>query len=129
MAHYAFLDQNNMVTHVIAGRDEDEIIQGITDWESHYSGIAKQRCLRTSYNTAGNQHLNGGEPFRGNMAGIGYTYDEQLNAFIPPQPFESWVLNEETFLWDPPVPLPVIGGRYWWDEESQTWVEVEDEAV
>lgn len=129
MAHYAFLDKNNIVTEVIVGRDEDDVVDGITDWEAHYSAFRGQRCLRTSYNTAGNTHINGGTPFRGNMAAIGYKYDDELDAFIPPKPYESWVLNLETFLWDPPVPVPVIGQRYWWDEENLTWVAIEEESA
>jgi hypothetical protein len=68
----------------------------------------------------------GGTPFRGNYAGIGFTYDEALDAFIPPKPFESWVLNEDTCLWDAPAPYPTDGAIYVWDEETIAWVEVED---
>ena len=80
MAHYAFINDQNIVTEVIVGKDEG---QGV-DWESHYAEIRGQRCLRTSYHTQGGVHLNGGTPFRGNYAGIGYRYDEQLDAFVPP---------------------------------------------
>jgi hypothetical protein len=91
MAHYAFLDNNNIVTEVIVGRNEDEKINGITDWEEYYSSIRKQKCVRTSYN----------KNIRKNFAGIGYTYNEELDAFIPPKPEEgNWVLNEETCLWE-----------------------------
>ena len=122
MAHYAFIDENNIVTQVIVGRDETEIVAGVTDWESYYAERHEQRCKRTSYNTSGNQHRFGGVPFRGNYAGIGFTYDETLDAFIPPKPFESWLLNEETCLWDAPVPYPTDGLDYEWDEISTAWV-------
>lgn len=91
MAHYAFLNESNIVTEVIVGRDEDEKIDGITDWEEYYGSIRKQKCLRTSY--SGN--------IRKNYAGIGYTYSEELDAFIPPKPSQgNWVLNEETCSWE-----------------------------
>ena len=122
MAHYAFLDENNIVTEVITGRDEDDLAEGVISWEDYYGAVRGQRCLRTSYNTANGAHLFDGEPFRGNYAGIGFEYREDLDAFIPPAPFESWVLNEETFLWDAPVPRPE--GEGWeWDEEAGAWVE------
>lgn len=124
MAHYAFLDSNNIVTHVIVGRDEDDLVEGIQDWENYYATRVDQTCKRTSYNTHGGQHLASGEPFRKNYAGIGFTYDEERDAFIPPKPFESWVLNEDTCLWDAPVPYPTDGEIYTWDEETTSWIEV-----
>lgn len=99
MAHYAFLDDNNLVTEVIVGRDEDDLAEGVTSWEHHYGEFRGQRCLQTSYNTQAGQHLTDGTPFRGNYAGIGYTYDEALDAFIPPKPDGDYVLDEETFTW------------------------------
>jgi hypothetical protein len=99
MAHYAFLDENNIVTEVIVGRDEDDLIEGVTSWEDYYGAVRGQRCLQTSYNTLNGQHLNAGTPFRGNYAGIGYTFDETLDAFIPPKPEGDWVLDEATFSW------------------------------
>lgn len=120
MAHYAFLDNNNIVTLVIVGRDENETVDGITDWESHYGELHGQTCRRTSYNTHGNQHPNG-TPFRGNYAGIGYRYDDTLDAFIPPQPFPSWTLDESTFQWAAPVPYPDDGQPYLWDENALNW--------
>lgn len=123
MAHYAFLDENNIVTQVIVGRDEDEVIDGISDWETHYGAFHSQRCLRTSYNTYGGQHVKGGIPFRKNYAGIGYSYDEVRDAFIPPKTFPSWILNEETCRWDPPIPYPGDSEAiYNWDEEAGNWV-------
>lgn len=121
MAHYAFLDQNNLVTEVIVGKDEGE--NGI-DWEQHYGEFRGQTCKRTSYNTQANTHLNGGTPYRKNYANIGYTYDATRDAFIPPQPYASWVLNESTCLWDAPSPKPNDGKQYTWDESTISWVEV-----
>jgi hypothetical protein len=119
MAHYAFLDLNNIVTQVITGRDQDS--DG-TDWEQWYGEFRGQVCKRTSYNTHGGKHLLGEFPFRKNYAGIGYTYDATRDAFIPPKPFPSWVLNEETCLWDAPVAMPTDGQRYDWDEQTLSWV-------
>lgn len=126
MAHYAFLD-NNIVVEVIVGKNEGE--EGI-NWEQRYSEIRNMPCKRTSYNTFGGVHSLGGTPFRKNYAGIGYTYDEIRDAFIPPKPFNSWILNEETCLWNPPTPLPEDSGtgeppkRYGWDEITQTWADI-----
>lgn len=111
MAHYAFLDENNVVTEVITGRHEDEVVDGISDWESYYGEFRGQRCVRTSYN--GN--------IRKNYAGIGFVYDDVRDAFIAPQPYPSWLLNEETCRWEPPTPYPEDGLYYGWDEPSQSW--------
>ena len=121
MAHYAFINSNNIVTQVIVGRDEDDLPEGITDWEVYYGEKVGQRCLRTSYNTVGNQHTEGGTPFRGNYAGIGFTYDEDLDAFIAPQPFPSWTLNEATYSWEAPVAYPEDGELYVWNENKKEW--------
>ena len=121
MAHYAFLDLNNIVTEVIVGKDEGE---GGIDWEQHYGEFRGQPCKRTSYNTLGGVHSSGGTPLRKNYAGIGYTYDATRDAFIPPKPFESWLLNETTCLWDAPTPMPTDGKMYTWDEPTTSWVEV-----
>ena len=118
MAHYATLDSNNIVTHVSTGTDEnDPLPSGYSSWEEYYG------AKRTSYNTSGGVHANGGTPFRKNYAGIGYTYDEERDAFIPPQPYASWTLNEDTCLWDSPVPYPEEG-IHEWDEDNQEWVEL-----
>jgi hypothetical protein len=119
MAHYAFLDENNIVTEVIVGKDENE--EGV-DWEVHYGNFRGQPCKRTSYNTHGGVHSGGGTPYRKNYAGIGYTYDAGRDAFIPPKPFASWLLDEETCLWNAPVPYPDDGNRYQWDENSLSWI-------
>lgn len=119
MAHYAFLDANNIVTEVIVGIDEGE---QDTDWEQHYGNFRGQVCKRTSYNTRGGVHINGGQPFRKNYAGIGYTYDADRDAFIPPQPFPSWALDDSICLWVPPIPYPTDGQMYSWDESLINWV-------
>lgn len=121
MAHYAFLDNNNTVTEVIVGKNENELIEGKTP-EVWYGEFRGQRCLRTSYNTQGGQHTGGGTPFRKNYAGIGYSYNDELDAFIPPKPYPSWLLNKDSCLWEAPVPYPSAGNDiYVWDEENQTW--------
>jgi hypothetical protein len=111
MAHYAFLDQNNIVTEVIVGKDETDTTH---DWEQYYGAFRGQVCKRTSYN--GN--------IRKNYAGIDYTYDEQRDAFIPPQPYGSWILNEITCQWESPVDYPTDGKMYTWNEELVNWQEV-----
>lgn len=125
MAHYAFLDENNVVTEVIVGKDESNF-----DWETKYGMFRGQACKRTSYNTRGGVHYDSStnEPsadqskaFRKNYAGIGYTYDPQRDAFIAPQPYESWLLNETSCLWEAPVPYPQDGGDYLWNEAEQKW--------
>ena len=124
MAHYAFLDSNNVVTHVIVGRDEDDLAplpDGFDSWEAYYADRVGQVCKRTSYNTHGNQHFDGGTPFRGNYAGIGFTYDEALDAFVHPQPFPSWTFDEATVLWVAPVPKPDDGQPYLWNEDTLGW--------
>ena len=121
MAHYAFLDTNGFVTEVIVGKEEGE--DGI-DWEQRYAEIRGQECKRTSFNTSAGQHTNGGTPFRKNYAGIGFFYDAERDAFIPPKPFASWILDEDTCIWGSPAPLPEDGERYYWDEENLTWVKV-----
>jgi hypothetical protein len=126
MAHYAFLDENNIVTEVIVGKDEGE--EGV-DWEVHYGNFRGQPCKRTSYNTHGGVHSSGGTPLRKNYAGIGYTYDEGRDAFIPQKPYASWLLNEDTCLWDAPVAYPDDGKRYSWDEATTSWVEIEGVAA
>jgi hypothetical protein len=121
MAHYAFLDSNNIVTEVIVGKNEGE--NGI-DWEQHYGEFRGQTCKRTSYNTNGGVHSNGGISYRKNYAGIGYTYDSNRDAFIPLKPFVSWLLNETTCLWDAPTSAPIDGKMYKWNEETTSWVEI-----
>lgn len=125
MAHYALLDENNVVTQVITGRDEDDHTGGIDDWEEYYGNFHGLRCLRTSYNTYNNQHRTGGTPFRGNYAGIGYLYFEEHDIFMPPKTYDSWTLDLETASWAPPKPYPANedGVEYMWDEETLDWVQ------
>jgi len=96
-----------------------EVIDNTIYWEGYYG--KGQLCRRTSYNTVGGVHQNGGTPFRKNYAGVGYTYDPVRDAFYSPQPFESWTLNEDTCLWECPVEKPE--GEYWWKEDTQEWVD------
>jgi hypothetical protein len=119
MAHYAFLDENNIVTEVIVGKEESNF-----NWEQQYGLFRGQLCKRTSYNTIGGVHKLGGTPFRKNYAGIGYTYDQTKDAFIPPKPYNSWILNEQTCLWESPIPIPSdasIDKVYSWNETTQNW--------
>lgn len=120
MAHFAKLDENNIVleVHVVHNNElldengqesEQKGIDFLTSWSGGYT-MWKQ----TSYN--GN--------FRKNYAGIGYTYNSELDAFIPPKPFNSWILNETTCVWESPVPYPNDDGRYRWDEDTTSWIEV-----
>jgi hypothetical protein len=118
MSHFAKLDKDNVVVCVTAGRQEDD------GKEEELSVRTGDVYKQTSYNTVGGVHLLGGVPFRKNFAGIGYTYDEQRDAFIPPNPFPSWNLNEQTCLWNPPIPKPLNGKFYVWNEETLSWVEV-----
>ena len=111
MAHYAFLNQNNIVTEVIVGKDETDLSE---DWEQFYGAIRNQVCKRTSYH--GNM--------RKNYAGIGYIFDEARDAFIAPKPYPSWVLNEQSCQWESPTPMPVDDKRYTWDEATLAWVEM-----
>jgi len=120
MAHYAFLDENNIVTEVIVGKDEGE--EG-RDWEQWYGEFRGQVCKRTSYNTIGGVHRLNGTPFRKNYAGIGYTYREDIDAFVPPKPFPSWLLNANA-QWEAPVAMPTDGQMYSWDEATTSWVQV-----
>jgi hypothetical protein len=113
MAHYAFLDENNIVTEVIVGIDETELIEG-KDPETWYGEFRRQVCKRTSYNAN----------IRKNYAGIGFKYDEGRDAFIAPKPFDSWLLNEQTCQWEAPVPMPE--GAHIWNEETLSWLKIEE---
>ena len=114
MAHYAFLDENNIVVEVITGIDETELIDGLNPeiWCGNFKNL---NCVRTSYNGK----------IRKNYAGIGYKYDVNLDAFISPKPFESFLLNEITCKWEAPIPYPNDGKKYIWNEEELKW----DEAI
>lgn len=114
MSHFAKV-LDGKVTQVIVA--EPEFFENFVD-------NSPGEWIQTSYNTYGGVHKNGGTPLRKNFAGIGYTYDRELDAFIPPQPYASWILNEDTCLWDAPVPVPDDGKQYRWDEATQSWVEI-----
>jgi len=122
MAHYAFINSQNIVTEVIVGKDETDTT---LDWEQHYAEFRPGMiCRRTSYNTSGVVHRTGGTPHRKNYAGIGYTWDPTRDAFIAPKPYPSWSLNEQTCLWDAPVARPIDNNKYYWDEATTSWVKV-----
>ena len=113
MAHFAHIT-NGIVDQVIV-IDEETLVLGYWGNPSEWK--------QTSYNTHGGQHPDG-RPLRKNYAGVGYSYDEQRDAFIPPKPFASWSLNESTCLWDAPTPMPNDGKMYLWDEPTLSWIEV-----
>ena len=108
MAHYAFLDEHNIVTEVIVGKDEDELIDDLSP-EQWYENFRGQKCLRTSYN--GN--------IRGVFAAIGHSYNEDEDIFVEPQPYPSWIRNGS--LWNSPIPKPEDGKKYEWNEEEGAW--------
>jgi len=110
MSHYAQVKQG-LVTQLI-----------VVEAEVLATGLWGEGWVQTSYNTSGGIHAHGGTPLRKNYAGIGYTYDRVRDAFIPPKPYPSWVLNETTCLWDSPVPMPTDGKVYSWDESQGNWV-------
>ena len=133
MSHFAKLDENNIVVFVTKGRTSSD------GKEAELTARTGDVYKQTSYNTRGGVHYNPetGEPsadqskaLRKNYAGLGYTYDSERDAFIPPKPYPSWLLNEDTCLWDAPVAMPEDAGtgeppkRYTWDEEAVNWVEV-----
>lgn len=127
MAYYAFIDNLNIVTDVIVGKDENDLVEGVSSWEEHYAEVFGKRCRRTSYNTFANTHSNGGAPYRYNFAGVGFLFDESIGtdgAFIAPKPFASWVLNIETCQWQSPTPKPEVEGKsYYWSEDDMSWRE------
>lgn len=115
MSHFAQIDENNTVVQVIVA-EQDFINSGAVGDPG--------RWIQTSYNTFAGEHRLGGTPLRKNYAGIGYNYDSSRDAFIPPKPYASWVLNEDSCLWDPPVAMPSDGKMYSWNEDDQSWTEV-----
>lgn len=116
MAHWAEIDENSRVIRVIV-TSNDDTNEG-HDWLVENLG---GNWIKTSYNTHGGVHNDGGTPFRKNFAATGYTYDEEKDAFIPPKKYESWSLNEETCLWEPPAAYPEDGQRYVWNEDTLSW--------
>ena len=114
MSHFAQIDENNIVTQVLV-IEQDVVDTGLFGNPSSW--------IQTSYNTHGGVHATGGLPLRKNYAGIGYTYDRTRDAFIPPQPYASWILNTTTCLWNSPTPMPTDGKTYMWDEATTSWIE------
>lgn len=114
MSHFAKV-VDGIVTQVIVA--EPEFFETFVD-------SSPGEWIQTSYNTHGGQHRNGGTPLRKNYAGIGYSYDRTKDAFIPPKPFASWVLDDETCLWNAPTPMPTDGKMYQWDEATTAWKEL-----
>lgn len=117
MAHFAQIDENNIVTQVLV-IEQDVINTGLFGEPSSF--------VQTSYNTHGGVHALGGTPLRKNYAGTGYTYDSVRDAFIPPKPYDSWELNEDTCLWDAPTPMPTDGKIYKWDEDTLSWKDISE---
>lgn len=115
MAHYAKVLNGKVINVIVA---EESFFDNFID-------TSPGEYIQTSYNTAGGVHTNGGTPLRKNYASIGYTYDSTRDAFIPPQPYDSWTLNETSCLWEPPTAYPDDGDQYAWNEETQTWDSVE----
>jgi len=115
MSHFAQIDENNIVTNVIVA-EQDFIDSGAVGDPSKW--------IQTSYNTQGGVHTLGGTPLRKNYAGIGYVYDAIRDAFIPPSPYPSWVLDEGTCRYGAPIAMPTDGKMYNWDEPTTAWVEV-----
>ena len=125
MAHFAKLGVGNIIEQVVVVSNDIATTEqaGVEFLQNLYKDRAVWK--QTSYNTKGGEHILSGTPFRKNYAGIGWKYDQTRDAFIPPKTFNSWVLNETTCLWDPPVVKPDDGQQYTWNEENQTWDLVE----
>lgn len=124
MAHFAEVNEQNVVTRVlVTDNNSPENDEGYSWLIKTYGGT----WIQTSYNTMGGVHLLGGQPFRKNFAGIGFTYDLERDAFIPPKPFDSWVLDETTCLWEAPIAMPDDEKKYQWNEDSQSWLEIRGE--
>lgn len=128
MKKYAILNDEKKVLQIITPNIEDE---NINDLEEYYSNMYNFICKKTCDETYGGKFYsktknttneNQNSPFRKNYAGIGYTYDEQRDAFIPPKPFTSWILDEFSCLWNPPIPYPNDGNLYYWSEDTLSWV-------
>ena len=128
MAHFVKLGKGNVVTQsIVVNNDVFETEQEGVDFINSLYGTPNDVWKQTSYNTWMGEHKLGGTPFRKNYAGIGYKYDEDRDAFIPPRPYPSWSLNEDTCHWNAPVIYPDDGNSYDWNEETQAWDAVESE--
>lgn len=121
MAHWAQIDENSIVIRLTVGDNDDPAGDEGYLWLIENLGGT---WIKTSYNTHGGVHNNGGIPLRKNFAGIGYLYDPIRDAFISPKFFDSWILNEETCLWEAPIPHPNDGKNYYWNEENISWEEI-----
>ena len=131
MAHYAFLDENNIVTEVIPGRNEnDPVPNGFDSWEAYYGNVKGKTCKRTSYNTHRKAHALGGTPFRGTYPAKGFIWDSDNEIFKPVKPYASWTWNNTAYRWDAPTNPPEtttdvdgvdVPDFYEWDEINQTW--------
>ena len=123
MAHFAKINESNIVTQVVVVNDSDG--NNDTDGQNFLNNLFKttHTWKKTSYNTYGNTHRLGGTPYRKNFASVGFTYDSSRDAFIEPKPYNSWTLDETTCLWEPPVTYPSDGKSYEWDEDNRQWVE------
>jgi hypothetical protein len=115
MSHFAKIDESNTVIQVLV-IEQDVVDTGLFGNPNSW--------IQTSYNTSGGVHRLGGTPLRKNYAGIGYTYDVTRDAFIPPKPFNSWVLNEDTCIYEAPIPMPTDDKMYSWNEDTLAWVEI-----
>jgi hypothetical protein len=115
MAHYAKVDQGRVIKVIVA---EAEFFATFVD-------SSPGEWIQTSYNTRGGVHLNGGTPLRGNFAGIGHIYDKINDVFYAPQPYASWTLNQTTWTWDAPIPMPDNENSYRWNESTTSWVVIE----
>ena len=124
MAHFAKINESNIVTQVVVVNDSDG--NNDTDGQNFLNNLFKttHTWKKTSYNTYGNTHSLGGTPYRKNFASVGFTYDSSRDAFIEPKPYNSWKLNETTCLWESPVAYPSDGKSYDWDEDNRQWVEI-----
>lgn len=121
MGHYAFINSLNKVVSVITGKDDGDNGMTWEQWETFYSERKGLTCKRTCKKTSHNEHKDGGTPFRKNYAGVGYTFDPNLDAFIPPKPHNSWVMDESIADWVAPVDYPEDENPYVWNEETQSW--------
>ena len=124
MAHFAKINESNIVTQVVVVNDSDG--NNDTNGQNFLNNLFKttHTWKKTSYNTYGNTHRLGGTPYRKNFASVGFTYDSSRDAFIEPKPYNSWTLNETTCLWESPATYPSDGKSYEWDEDNRQWVEI-----
>ncbi len=113
MSHYAKVNNGKV----------EQVIVAEADFFNTYVDSSPGQWIQTSYNTIGNQHTLGGTPLRGNYAGIGYTYDQTNDVFYAPQPYSSWLLNKENWLWEAPIAYPKDGKAYHWEESTKSWIE------